>query len=521
MNRSPSMSRAGLHRNRPRHVPARLPDLRPGPIGLLNLPPRRVRRLGPRPEAPKGLPAIVRPNSRPTEPARVRRPHVPVRADRPPRDGQHFQSPQSFQRPSQSQVSSFLNLPQQGQAGARHASPPAASQLPSGGQGPIKRSRLPAVRRSRLPAAAGRARHPAARPSAGPARRSRLKARAEIPRSKAGPLPGPAKATMPSWPAARDPGSRPQAAPKPAAPAASAAQPTARTRPFGPAVYPVPGTPPETRSPMSAADMPTRPAIGRAARSPRPATSGATRLRPLSAASPRAAPRGSAASRGFAVRAAPWSPPDAARPLSTASSSAAGPGPPSTAPTRAGAPSRPAGTAVIPAPGGRANGRSPPRPGPLGAGPRPAATAAARGEGAYYDYGGNVTYEDNTVYYGDQPVASAEQYYAEAGQLAEAGQTAQNEEWLPLGVFAVIAEPTQTQDRQGRPACREQGRRHSRQPPGFAGRQGYSGDWLGRQGDPGVALKIEGNTKLVVETGLYNLTNDEVPVLVHFGPDRP
>jgi hypothetical protein len=25
---------------------------------------------------------------------------------------------------------------------------------------------------------------------------------------------------------------------------------------------------------------------------------------------------------------------------------------------------------------------------------------------------------------------------------------------------------------------------------------------------------------VVVESGLYNLTNDEVPVLVHFGPDR-
>ena len=33
-------------------------------------------------------------------------------------------------------------------------------------------------------------------------------------------------------------------------------------------------------------------------------------------------------------------------------------------------------------------------------------------------------------------------------------------------------------------------------------------------------MKLEGNDQLVVETGLYNLTNDEVPVLVHFGPDR-
>ena len=35
-----------------------------------------------------------------------------------------------------------------------------------------------------------------------------------------------------------------------------------------------------------------------------------------------------------------------------------------------------------------------------------------------------------------------------------------------------------------------------------------------------VALKLEGGKSVVVETGLYNLTNDEVPVLVHFSPDR-
>ena len=31
---------------------------------------------------------------------------------------------------------------------------------------------------------------------------------------------------------------------------------------------------------------------------------------------------------------------------------------------------------------------------------------------------------------------------------------------------------------------------------------------------------MEGNDSVVMETGLYNLTNDELPVLVHFGPDR-
>jgi hypothetical protein len=35
-----------------------------------------------------------------------------------------------------------------------------------------------------------------------------------------------------------------------------------------------------------------------------------------------------------------------------------------------------------------------------------------------------------------------------------------------------------------------------------------------------VSFKLEGNDQLVVETGLYNLTNDEVPILVHLGADR-
>ena len=35
-----------------------------------------------------------------------------------------------------------------------------------------------------------------------------------------------------------------------------------------------------------------------------------------------------------------------------------------------------------------------------------------------------------------------------------------------------------------------------------------------------VAIKLEGNDSIVIETGLYNLTNDEVPVLVHFDAQR-
>jgi hypothetical protein len=142
------------------------------------------------------------------------------------------------------------------------------------------------------------------------------------------------------------------------------------------------------------------------------------------------------------------------------------------------------------------------------------------GEGAYYDYGENVTYEDGTVYNGDQPLASAEQYYEQAGEIADSGQTAENEEWLPLGVFAVIAEPTQTQtDKVVQLALNKEGVIRGNLQDSLANKVMPVTGSVDKETQR-VALRIEGNDTVVVETGLYNLTNDEVPVLVHFGPDR-
>ena len=142
------------------------------------------------------------------------------------------------------------------------------------------------------------------------------------------------------------------------------------------------------------------------------------------------------------------------------------------------------------------------------------------GDGAYYDYGGNVTYEDGTVYHGDQPVASAEQYYNQAEQLADSGQVAQDQEWLSLGVFAVIAEPTQTQaDRVVQLAVNKEGVIRGNFQDSLTDKVIPIVGAVDKQTQR-VAMKLEGSKSVVVETGLYNLTNDEVPVLVHFGPDR-
>jgi hypothetical protein len=142
------------------------------------------------------------------------------------------------------------------------------------------------------------------------------------------------------------------------------------------------------------------------------------------------------------------------------------------------------------------------------------------GDGCYYDYGENVTYDDGNVYYGDQPVASAEQYYDQAGQIADAGGQPQSEEWLPLGVFAVIAEPDQTQsDKTVQLALNKEGVIRGNLQDSLTDKVIPVTGAVDKETQR-VALKLEGNDAVVVETGLYNLTNDEVPVLVHFGPDR-
>src|SRR5947209_6053329 len=62
-------------------------------------------------------------------------------------------------------------------------------------------------------------------------------------------------------------------------------------------------------------------------------------------------------------------------------------------------------------------------------------------EPIYYEYGSNVVYQDDQVYYGAEPVATAEEYAQQATQIAAMGQDAKvtdKEEWISLGVFGMV-----------------------------------------------------------------------------------
>ena len=93
-------------------------------------------------------------------------------------------------------------------------------------------------------------------------------------------------------------------------------------------------------------------------------------------------------------------------------------------------------------------------------------------------------------------------------------------EWMPLGTFAVA-----TSEKEGEPTKVIQL---------AVDRQGIiSGTFFNQQTDvtqavqgqvdketQRVAFRIGDNENVVVETGLYNLTQDETPVLVHYGADK-
>ena len=142
---------------------------------------------------------------------------------------------------------------------------------------------------------------------------------------------------------------------------------------------------------------------------------------------------------------------------------------------------------------------------------------------AYYDYGygGNVYYEGDTVYVNDQPAYTAEEYATQAVDIATTIPEVDEEkvEWMPLGVFALTHEQKGEPDMLLQLAVSKEGiiagtytntlTDTTLPVEGMVDRETQRAAWT-----------IGDNKNTVLETGIYNLTQDETPVLVHFGKDR-
>ncbi len=146
----------------------------------------------------------------------------------------------------------------------------------------------------------------------------------------------------------------------------------------------------------------------------------------------------------------------------------------------------------------------------------------ANSQPVYYDYGNNVVYQDNSVYVNNQDVGTAEEYTQQASQLASAGASADvsdEKNWMPLGVFALSESGQTSSDSSVELAVNAQGiirgnytdtkTNKTQQLQGSVDKKTQRAAWT-----------VGDDQKTVYDTGIYNLTKDEAPLLVHIGKDE-
>lgn len=159
---------------------------------------------------------------------------------------------------------------------------------------------------------------------------------------------------------------------------------------------------------------------------------------------------------------------------------------------------------------------------------------------AYYDYGDTVYVDNSQIYMNGQPIATEEQYASQATQIAsvsvpeppavsetgaespadDAAMEEYAKNWMPLGVFGVARAKDDSD------------------PSHFlqlaVSKEGYiAGTCYNLINDQTLpvtgsvdktsqraAWRFADNPDVVMETGIFNLTQDTAPALVHFGKDK-
>ena len=146
----------------------------------------------------------------------------------------------------------------------------------------------------------------------------------------------------------------------------------------------------------------------------------------------------------------------------------------------------------------------------------------------YYRYGsgGTVYYENNVVYVNGQEYGSPEKYYDDTTQIATSvpeltDEQEQQLEWMPLGVFALTSEGVNASSMYLQLAVSKEGiiagtfynesTGTTHPVEGMVDEETQRAIWKAADGT---------NPDLVMETGIYNLAQDQAEVLVHFGPEQ-
>ena len=130
------------------------------------------------------------------------------------------------------------------------------------------------------------------------------------------------------------------------------------------------------------------------------------------------------------------------------------------------------------------------------------------------------------VYVNGEEYGPAEEYYQETSELAAAvpemtDQQAEQLEWMPLGVFALTKEGVNASNMYLQLALSKNGviagtfynesTGATHPVEGMVDEKTQRAVWKAADGT---------NANVVMETGVYNLTQDQADVLVHFGPEQ-
>jgi hypothetical protein len=135
-----------------------------------------------------------------------------------------------------------------------------------------------------------------------------------------------------------------------------------------------------------------------------------------------------------------------------------------------------------------------------------------------YDYGGNIVYQDGSVYVDGSDVGTDEQYAQQAQSIAQQGAQATpspTDKWRSLGVFALVQGDEKSSNTLFQLAVDQTGLIRGNY---FDGLMDSSEQVVGSvdKKTQRAAWTIGDNKKTVFEAGVSNLTKDQTPILVHF-----
>ncbi len=143
-----------------------------------------------------------------------------------------------------------------------------------------------------------------------------------------------------------------------------------------------------------------------------------------------------------------------------------------------------------------------------------------------YDYGNNITYQNDTVYYGSQPTESSLAYYGQAQALALTAPVtmapiskASEKDWKPLGVYSLIQGDQTNTNMMFQLAVNKEGvikgnyyntlTEETKPVSGAIDKKNMRAAWT-----------IAGNKNVVYDTGLANLLSEQSSVLIHMGKEK-